>query len=411
MKKFLRNSIAVLVTGLLVSSWHLPRIPYSGNVGHMVPVDTTHAFIRYEANGLQFYGDRNTWHRKMEKLAQLVTRGEGQFHIVHMGGSHVQAGMLTDRLRRNFSGITYSGAGERGLVFPYKLAGTNSPGSVKVVYTGNWTGKRNAVATDSCQWGMTGIAAITTDSIASFKLWTFDHDSINNLFDHVTIFSPFDSTSMQLIVEGATELPGQHGDTWKTFSFDLPQDTLRVRVMRTDSTQSQFNLQGIYFGIDKPGISYHAIGVNGASTASYLKCRDLEQQFAVLHPDVAIFAIGVNDANTSPSDFNVGAFEARYDSLIWRIKAHNPDVALMFITNNDTWYGKSANANGAVVRDAMIRLAEKHNAAVFDLYAIMGGKGSIRQWYQAGLAQKDKIHLTRTGYELQADLMYNAFVG
>jgi lysophospholipase L1-like esterase len=63
------------------------------------------------------------------------------------------------------------------------------------------------------------------------------------------------------------------------------------------------------------------------------------------------------------------------------------------------------NRNALLVREAMFRLAEKHHAAVWDFFSIMGGLDSIRAWEQSGLAKKDKVHLTVSGYLLKADLL------
>lgn len=401
---FLAAVLLVLMTSGRLSS------EASGGNGRPFPgLDTSHAFIRYGENHLQFFGQPAQWNRALKKLSGVLLNGTGTFHFVHMGGSHVQAGMLTDRLRARLGNLMSDAEGERGLIFPYTLANTNSPSSIKVNYTGKWVGKRIALSSDSCRWGLSGISALTYDSLASLKLWTYNRDSANYLFDRVTLFSPFDSLSMEVQVEGGKEQPWLPGQPWRTYTFAQPKDTLNIRFIRRDSTMTCFNLQGLYLGQNRPGISYHTIGVNGASTAGYLRCTDLVSQFGELQPDVVVFGIGVNDANVPASDFDAGAFEARYDSLISRIRVHNPETAFLFITNNDTWYGKAANPNGESVRQAMYNLARRHHAAVFDFYAIMGGRGSIKKWYQAGLAQRDKIHLTRAGYELQADLMHTAF--
>lgn len=58
----------------------------------------------------------------------------------------------------------------------------------------------------------------------------------------------------------------------------------------------------------------------------------------------------------------------------------------------------------------MLDLSEKHGVAVWDLFEIMGGLSSVRQWEKAGLAKRDKIHFTRKGYYLQAELMYSALM-
>jgi lysophospholipase L1-like esterase len=39
----------------------------------------------------------------------------------------------------------------------------------------------------------------------------------------------------------------------------------------------------------------------------------------------------------------------------------------------------------------------------------MGGLGSISDWENADLAASDRVHLSKKGYELQADLMALAF--
>jgi lysophospholipase L1-like esterase len=45
---------------------------------------------------------------------------------------------------------------------------------------------------------------------------------------------------------------------------------------------------------------------------------------------------------------------------------------------------------------------------VWDLFEVMGGLNSIYTWDQAGLAKSDKIHLTREGYRLQANMLFHA---
>ena len=55
-------------------------------------------------------------------------------------------------------------------------------------------------------------------------------------------------------------------------------------------------------------------------------------------------------------------------------------------------------------------MAEEHNAAVWDLYDIMGGYGSSKVWQNNGLINKDRIHFTITGYKLLGNLLYNSII-
>src|ERR1700732_506595 len=56
--------------------------------------------------------------------------------------------------------------------------------------------------------------------------------------------------------------------------------------------------------------------------------------------------------------------------------------------------------------------ARSNRCAFWDMRQKMGGKGAMREWVTAGLAQYDHVHFTapgyrRLGYTLFRDLMYN----
>ena len=74
----------------------------------------------------------------LRKLDTLLDTGKGDLRVLHVGGSHVQAGTWTDRLRAHFLALRYGLDGGRGLVFPFSAAGTNTPISYSSSYTGNW---------------------------------------------------------------------------------------------------------------------------------------------------------------------------------------------------------------------------------------------------------------------------------
>jgi lysophospholipase L1-like esterase len=56
----------------------------------------------------------------------------------------------------------------------------------------------------------------------------------------------------------------------------------------------------------------------------------------------------------------------------------------------------------------MYELSKEENAAVWDLFNIMGGLNSIRKWEAQTLAKPDKVHFTNEGYQLKADLLFDA---
>ena len=104
-------------------------------------------------------------------------------------------------------------------------------------------------------------------------------------------------------------------------------------------------------------------------------------------------------------------FEVRYQKLIDMFKAANPKCAFLFLTNNDSYYKRRMpNPNVYKVSTSMRKLCIRNGAALWDLFEIMGGYNSIKTWENYKIAKSDKIHFTKEGYELQADIMFDAFM-
>jgi lysophospholipase L1-like esterase len=392
--------------------WNV-RVKYSTAIPVFSAPSRSFNFIQYDLNDLEIYHPEEKFDFLFQKMSKLIFEGKGHISILHMGGSHVQGGALTDRMRSNFSTLTYGVTGERGFVFPYKMASTNSPSTIKCDWTGHWNGCRNSVSSDDCTWGMSGISTYTYDKSASFKIRTMKADSSFYRSNRIKVFYQCSDEyellpDTNLLLREIVRNPEQGFDE---FIFEEMYESVEFKVQRPDSIQDgYFVLQGLYLGNNSPGITYNTIGVNGAGTYSYLRCDMFKEQMQTLKPDLVFFGIGVNDANVPENDFNSALYEARYDSIISMIKQSNPAACFVFITNNDVYYQKKyPNRNGLKVQESMQRLAEKHNGAVYDLFAIMGGLGSIDDWRDSGLAAGDRIHLTKKGYELQADLMFEAF--
>jgi lysophospholipase L1-like esterase len=54
--------------------------------------------------------------------------------------------------------------------------------------------------------------------------------------------------------------------------------------------------------------------------------------------------------------------------------------------------------------------ALSNGCAFWDIREGMGGKGSMRQWVVAGLAQKDYVHFTQDGYRLLGGALYEELI-
>ena len=378
-------------------------------------------FAHLERNQIIYPGDSLAMERFFQKMDSVVFFGEGNLSIMHLGGSHVQAGMFTQQFRDNLLNIGTDLIGGQYFVFPFSTGGTNNPSHYIVRSTGTWTYCRNAVRKETDKrMGLAGAAITTNDSTATVRILTkerYPSDTPPDYdFNKVTVIGFSETENVVPVVRFKdTILQGQY-DEWKsTYTFSLPDFTDSICIM-FDSVPGEFTLTGILLENNMPGISVHGVGVNGARVSSYLRCDDFERDLNLIRPDLIIFGIGINDA--AEKDFEKNNFKRNYNELIKVIKRVNPDCALLFITNNDSYKREKVkkktryevNLNGEIVEEAFMELGKKYNAAVWNQFDIMGGLESMQDWEEAGLAKKDKVHFTNEGYRLLGDLLYNALI-
>lgn len=373
----------------------------------------SYSFVEYSKNKLQFPGGKEGFEGFYSKLDSLTLYGVGKVNILHIGGSHVQAGTLSNRMRENMFTLAEGIKGDRGFIFPFRMAHTNNPRNYKVSYTGDWDGCRNAIKKKHCPWGLSGVTATTYDSLTSAKVYAFDKDSVIYSFNRVRIYHLATPESYQVRLDSSFAVDSVWTDSVAgitTFELAQKYDTLWFDMIKTDSTQSYFVMQGIKLESGQDGLTYTSIGVNGASVPAYLRCQYFEPQLASVSPDLVIFGIGINDAYVPEDRFSQEEYEQNYRELMTIFRNVNPNVQFLFMSNNDSYYKRRyPNQNVFKVRNAMRNLSTEYNAAYWDLFDVMGGLNSIKLWEYEGLAKRDKVHFTPAGYVLQADLLFKAF--
>lgn len=367
--------------------------------------------VNLDRNRLIYPGDSLAMERFFDKLDTLLFKGKGNISIMHIGGSHVQAGVFSQAMRDNLLNLAPGITAGRGLVFPFMK--TNTPISYCISRTGEWDYCRNAVAYDT-RLGLAGASVTTSDTTASFSIVTREKrpSELTPVFDfnYVKILGYGDM--VPYVHFNNDTLVGTYNEEEGSFTFVLPDftDSLYVDFNQAHGT---FTVTGVYLDNGMPGITYHGIGVNGAKVSSYLSCEDLERDLRLVHPDLVIFGIGINDA--AADTFTKEKFKNDYTTLINIIHRVSPDCALLLVTNNDSYKKVNrkkyeVNPNGLLAEEAFLELGEQHDAAVWDFFDVMGGLKSMAHWENEGLAQKDKVHFTNLGYNLIGDLLYNALM-
>jgi lysophospholipase L1-like esterase len=364
-------------------------------------------FVRSDLNVLQTpSGESPELQHFFRKLDTLLITGRGDVRVLHVGGSHVQGGTLSDRLRRHFLSMRYGMEGGRGLVFPFSAAGTNTPVSYSSSWQGSWESATCLKPADE-ELGLTGMAVVARDTSTRVVLDLLPRE--RQLLQQRYVFNRVDvlgSGTLEpiLLLNGRDTLRGIGTENLR--HFDIPYYTDWVQLAFTG--QGRYSLRGLY--LDKPygGFSLSEVGVNGASTHSWLRCNLWEQEMHRVMPDLVIFSIGINDIQGE--DFDARRFKGNYRELIKRVRRVNPRCAILFTGINDSWRHRAVNPHTAAAEKAFQELAQEFDAAFWDWYGVMGGAGSMARWEEAGLAQADKIHFTPAGYKLVGDLLFDALM-
>lgn len=364
-------------------------------------------FIRTDLNEMHYPGNRkyaDIFNRKLEKL---VSTGQGRVTIVHIGGSHIQAGSFSGQMRNRMQQLNGEMNAGWGYMFPYRISHTNSPFGYYIRYNGRWQSFRNVERRKSGTLGVGGMSVSTSSAKAELTVLLEEENTLDYSFNKFRVYYQNKEKNYTVSVDSSLLVNSTQTNDYIDFELNRYVDSLKITIEKNFNSKGSFSLFGITTETAPNGIMYHSIGVNGAHVPAFLRCQLFEEQLAELKPDLVILGLGINDAYGK--QFSQSKFENNYGALIAKIRQAAPNTDIVFTSNNDSYlYRRYVNKNGAKVRESMFKMAQRYNAGVWDLYSVMGGLNSIVLWQKNKLAQSDKIHFTREGYLMVADLFVNA---
>jgi lysophospholipase L1-like esterase len=381
---------------------------FSQNENYLYRVNE-YPFIRYDLNEMHHFGNDRYSEHFFEKLDTLLRTGEGRINVVQIGGSHIQAGTFSGQIRTRLQQLNGEMNAGWGFMFPYRISRTNSPFGYFIKYTGYWQSCRNIEKRKNDLLGVGGISATTTSEQASLTVLLEKENKLDYRFNKVRVFCNNAESNYLVSVDSTLVQKKTEGDGFIEFQLNTLVDSLNISIQKKDNRPGSFSLYGITTESAPNGFLYHSIGVNGAHVPAFLRCQLFEKQLAQLEPDLVILGLGINDAYGRR--FSQKRFEEHYSELIERIRRAAPNTAIIFTTNNDSYlYRRYVNKNGLKVEESMFNLANKYQAGVWDMFAVMGGLNSIVLWEKNHLARYDKIHFTHEGYSLLGDLFFSALM-
>ncbi|MCY1718744.1 GDSL-type esterase/lipase family protein [Prolixibacteraceae bacterium Z1-6] len=366
-------------------------------------------FIRTDLNKMHYPGSRKHANGFNAKLEKLVTTGEGRINVVHIGGSHIQAGSYSGQMRARLQQLNGEMNAGWGYMFPYRISRTNSPFGYYIRYNGRWQSFRNVESRKSGTLGVGGMSVTTSSPKAELTILLEEENQLDYSFNKFRVYYQNRGKNYTVSVDSVLLVNTIQTDDYIDFELNEYVDSLKITLTKDFNSTGSFSLLGITTEAAPNGIMYHSIGVNGAHVPAFLRCQLFEKQLAGLSPDLVILGLGINDAYGNR--FSQNKFENNYGELIAKIRKAAPNASIVFTTNNDSYlYRRYVNKNGEAVRESMFKMAKRYDAGVWDLFSVMGGLNSIVLWQKNKLAQSDKVHFTREGYLMVADLFFTALV-
>jgi len=374
--------------------------------------------IHQEENQLKFASESPYFNLFFKRLDSVFEGKKDKIHIFHIGGSHIQADIYSNKLRTYLQNTNDVSMAQRGFIFPFHLARTNNPSNYKISGTREkWKGYRCSV-TDSVAWGLSGVSAAFREKTDTIYIEANHKNQTKNLykFDKFRLFYNTWKYDYEITFLDSTLVVSDTINSnafYKEYRFKTEVDSIAIALQLKDSTlvNPEFLFMGAELMNSNPGIEYTSIGVNGASFAFYNRSAYFEKQLQLYKPDLFIISIGTNDAYMPKSQFNSDKFRDYYESFIQMIQRVNPNCAILLTVPNDSYYKrKIPNPNTATQQKIIYEIAQKYQMAVWDFYKIMGGFGSSNKLYQRKLMPRDRVHFSYLGYQIKADLLLNALI-
>jgi len=342
--------------------------------------------------------------------ARAVRRGEpGRLvRVAHLGDSHTAAESLTGRLRELLQAEL--GDGGHGFVVP-AWADARMHRGVILRDGGGWTVDRVRYVPDvdpgDRLYGI-GTVGVRASAAGTWAQITARGSS----FDVYYLEAPSGGSFEIRVDDGAPE----------RIATAAPEPRAGFRRVSAPNGRHVIDLRAVgdgevrLFGVEVehpgPGLVYSSLGVTGARASTPLEWNEglFTAQLARLSPDLIVTMYGTNDLFAD--DYTVDGFGTSLSRLLARARAAAPSASCLVLAPPDVARRTNGGPFASIpTLPALVARAKdeatRAGCAFWDTLATMGGPGSILAWGTARppLAGRDRVHLTRGGYERLADAL------
>lgn len=337
--------------------------------------------------------------------------------IVTFGNSLISADNVTNTVRERLS--ERFGDGGRGLVLIDRFANYGPRTRTGFATPGHWNAFNFAIGEKGR--GIFGIGgAVHEANVGAVSEWRLKNETRAELW----WLDRKDGEAFDFKVDGTTAMhvvPERSGAAKRTV-VSLPEGAKRLQLVAPKGKMSAF---GMIVERTTPGVVFDTIGIPAAEASHYVKLDEAISldQIAARKPSLLVFMLGGNEIRRlswvrgAKAEQRRQGLENDLQVFIERMKKGAPDASCLVVGPIDAVYNNADSPMKLKTRpqtdeiNAMERkVAGDKGCAFFDMYAAMGGKGSLSKFFDHGMLQEDLVHPKGRGFELLGELFADALL-
>lgn len=395
--------------GIVIDSLALKAMSMSSDTT-FVPIDTTTAINDTLIDKIQIKSTGNTEGYSnlihfYEKLYQLESGQKGKVRVAYFSDSMTDGDLIVQDIRNAYQ-TKFGGEGV-GFVGITSLSAT-SRYSISHQYSKNWLNQSFLSSKRPKRpFGIDGQVAFGTNEWVKFKANDMPHSTkLNN----PTLFYGSSSNmrasiSVRIAKDSILNYPLESTNLLNTKKIEGNLKNITLSFESADSIP----FYGVNFD-DGVGVHIDNYSIRGNSGLPLsLFNKDLMNAFDnVLNYDLIILHYGTNVLNYGTTDYSW--YNTRMTDVVNHLKQCFPKADILIVSVGDRAVKKDLNfvTDKAVepLIKAQKKYAENTRSAFINLYLLMGGRGSMVQWVNSSMANKDYTHFNSKGAKKIANLIY-----
>ncbi len=382
------------------------------------PVETAPVDPRTEDIRVDVYDPGGEALASFHKALAAAEAGKGQARIAWYGASHTAADLWSGQVRRVLQG-RFGDAGH-GYLLPYRWHGGYRHQDVVLKYARGWKTHRHKLLNPVPigDYGYGGVAISSDNPSHWFSVKTCTDNVCGRFAGRFEVWLRGSRKGGTLLVtidgkEHAISTKRRRGGViYKRFDFADGAHQIRARP----KGDGRVYVYGAVFERKGPGVIVDQMGIPGMRGKIQLHWETAawRDQLRRRDPHLVILAYGTNA--TGDKGAPISRFVNQWRRVLERLKNAVPRASCLLVGPTDRPLKPDEEGVRAhrpridAVVAAQKRVAAEYGCGFWDAFAMMGGRGSMVRWVNAGLAGRDHVHLTREGYELKAARFLDAIL-